>query len=76
VLGVAVTTQDQVLAALDHARQVELAFEGDRFPNLVRRGTAVPALGIADKAYQSVFPIPITEILTSPKLTQNPGYSG
>jgi len=74
VLGVDVTTQDQVLAAIDHERQVELAFEGDRFPNLVRRGTAVAALGISDRAFQAIFPIPITEITTSPKLTQNSGY--
>ena len=74
VLGTDVTTQDQVLAAIDHEREVELAFEGDRFPNLVRRGTAIATLGLADKAFQTLFPIPITEITTSPKLTQNPGY--
>lgn len=74
VLGVDVTTKEQVLAAIDHERQVELAFEGDRFPNLVRRGTAVSVLALGDRAYQTLFPIPVGEITTSPKLTQNPGY--
>jgi hypothetical protein len=74
VLGVDVTTQAEVIAAIDHEREVELAFEGDRFPNLVRQGNAVAVLGIADRAFQTLFPIPIGEITTSPNLTQNPGY--
>jgi hypothetical protein len=75
VFGVDVTTQAQVMAAIDHERQVELAFEGDRFPNLVRRGTAIAVLGLEpDFTFQTLFPIPVTEMTTSPKLTQNPGY--
>ena len=41
VLGVDVTTQDEVLAAIDPERRLELAFEGDRWPDLVRTGQAV-----------------------------------
>jgi hypothetical protein len=74
VLGVNVKTQADVLAAIDHERRSELAFEGDRFPNLVREGQAVAFLGIQDRAFQTLFPIPIKEIATSPKLTQNAGY--
>ena len=39
-LGDEVTTQAEVLAAIDHERRVELAMEGDRWPDLVRTGTA------------------------------------
>jgi hypothetical protein len=74
VLGVNVTTQADVLAAIDRERRSELAFEGDRFPNLVREGQAVSFLGIQNRTFQTLFPIPIAEIATSPKLTQNPGY--
>ena len=39
-------TQAGVLAAIARERRLELAFEGDRWPDLVRTGTAVPLLGI------------------------------
>ena len=59
VLGVDVTTQDEVLAAIDHERRVELAFEGDRWPDLVRKGVAASVLGIPQ--FQTLFPIPQVE---------------
>jgi hypothetical protein len=37
-LGGEVTTQDDVLGAIDLERQFELGFEGDRWPDLVRSG--------------------------------------
>src|SRR3712207_7510102 len=36
VLGVDVTTQDQAIDAILNERRLELAFEGDRWPDLVR----------------------------------------
>ena len=36
VYGTDVTTQAEVLAAIDKERRLELALEGDRFPDLVR----------------------------------------
>ncbi len=72
VLGTDVTTQAEVLAAIDHERQVELAFEGDRWPDLVRRGVAASVMGISD--FQTLYPIPQGEIDVAPGLTQNPGY--
>ena len=72
VLGTDVTTQAEVLAAIDHERQVELAFEGDRWPDLVRRGVAASVMGISD--FQTLYPIPQGEINVAPGLTQNPGY--
>ena len=76
VLGVDVTTRDQVLAAIWQERHLELAREGDRFTDLVRTGRAVAVLGIKDRAYQVLFPIPQSEIDNAPSLGQNDGYGG
>jgi starch-binding outer membrane protein, SusD/RagB family len=65
-------TQAAVLAAIYKERRLELAFEGDRWPDLVRRGVATTTLGIT--ANQTLFPIPQHEIDTAPGVTQNPGY--
>jgi starch-binding outer membrane protein, SusD/RagB family len=65
-------TQASVLAAIYNERRLELAFEGDRWPDLVRRGVAASTLGIA--ASQTLFPIPQREIDTAPGIVQNPGY--
>lgn len=74
VYGVDVNTQADVLAAISHERRSELALEGDRWPDLVRSGQAVAVLGLAGKEYQTLYPIPASEIATAPGLTQNPGY--
>ncbi|HEY7482175.1 MAG TPA: RagB/SusD family nutrient uptake outer membrane protein [Gemmatimonadales bacterium] len=71
-LGAEVTTQADVLAAIELERRRELAFEGDRWPDLVRTGRAVEVLGIPE--FQTLFPIPQAEIDVAPGLTQNPGY--
>ena len=71
-LGTEVTTQEDVLAAIDVERQLELAFEGDRWPDLVRTGRAVEVMQMAE--YQALYPIPQTEIDVAPGVTQNPGY--
>jgi starch-binding outer membrane protein, SusD/RagB family len=62
----------QVIQAISDERQKELAFEGDRWPDLVRLGTAATVLGIDPN--QTLYPIPAREIAVSPTLTQNPGY--
>ncbi len=75
VLGVDVTTQQDVLDAIWHERRVELALEGDRWPDLVRTGRAAAVLGIpADRTFQLLYPIPQRERVTAPGLGQNPGY--
>lgn len=73
VLGVDVTTQADVLAAIEHERRVEFAMEGDRWPDLVRLGQAQAIKGFSDPG-MSLFPIPLRDITTTPGLTQNPGY--
>ncbi|HEX6040029.1 RagB/SusD family nutrient uptake outer membrane protein [Longimicrobium sp.] len=72
VLGVDVTGQQQVLQAIWAERQRELAFEGDRWPDLVRTGRAAAVLGIP--AFQTLYPVPQGEIDVASGLTQNPGY--
>jgi starch-binding outer membrane protein, SusD/RagB family len=70
VLGTHTTAN--VIQAISDERQKELAFEGDRWPDLVRLGTAATVLGIDPN--QTLYPIPAREIAVSPTLTQNPGY--
>ncbi len=74
VLGVDVTTQQEVIDAILHERRLELAFEGDRWPDLVRTGRVVTTMGIEDRAFQALYPIPKSEIDVAPLLQQNPGY--
>lgn len=75
VFGRDVSTQAQVLDAIWQERRVELALEGDRWPDLVRTGRVAAVLGLpADRAYQALYPIPAAERVVSPQLTQNPGY--
>ena len=72
VLGVDVITQADVINAILLERRRELAFEGDRWPDLVRTGRAATVLNIP--AFRTLFPIPQNEIDVAPLLTQNPGY--
>jgi hypothetical protein len=73
-LGTQVTTQGDVINQIELERRLELALEGDRWPDLNRLGKAVQVKGIQDRAGQVLFPIPLRDIRVSPKLTQNPGY--
>jgi starch-binding outer membrane protein, SusD/RagB family len=77
----ALTGLNQIEArrAIEHERRMELAFEGHRWWDLVRTGNAVEAInskghGFTIQPYQTLFPIPQTEIDINPNLTQNPGW--
>lgn len=72
VFGVNVVTQADVLAAIYRERRAELAMEGFRWPDLVRRGEAVANQGI--EPFRMLFPIPQNELDVAPNLVQNPGY--
>jgi hypothetical protein len=75
VLGTDVTSQTDVLNAIWNERRLELALEGDRWPDLVRTGRAMSVLGLpANRAFQLLYPIPSRELIVSSGLTQNPGY--
>ncbi|HUQ99681.1 MAG TPA: RagB/SusD family nutrient uptake outer membrane protein [Gemmatimonadaceae bacterium] len=65
-------TQQDVLDAIARERRLELAFEGDRWPDLIRMGQAPAAT--QGSATQSLLPIPQQEIETAPGITQNTGY--
>ncbi|MEW5916851.1 MAG: RagB/SusD family nutrient uptake outer membrane protein [Gemmatimonadota bacterium] len=72
VLGTDVTTQTEVLTAIWEERRKELAFEADRWPDLVRTQRATTILNIP--VFRTLFPIPQNEIDVAPRLVQNPGY--
>ena len=70
-------TQALVREAIYEERRLELAFEGQRWFDLVRTGTVNEELEQSVDPNYFVFPIPISEILASDGvITQNPGYQG
>lgn len=71
-LGVEVGTQSDVINQIVLERRRELAFEGDRWPDLVRLGIAATVLNIPTD--QTLYPIPQRDMDVTPGLTQNPGY--
>ena len=69
------TTQAAVKQAILDERRLELAFEGQRWFDLVRTGTVNAEMGQTISSEYLLFPIPISEILASGGvITQNPGY--
>jgi hypothetical protein len=72
----------QFLSAIAHERQVELFTEfGDRWFDLKRTGALDTLMPLVEShkggiwnSYDSLFPIPASEIQVNPNLTQNPGY--
>ncbi|MEP7380943.1 MAG: RagB/SusD family nutrient uptake outer membrane protein [Gemmatimonadota bacterium] len=71
-LGVDVSTQTEVRDAVWLERRRELAFEGDRWADLVRTQRAVSVLEIP--AFRTLFPLPQNEIDVAPRIVQNSGY--
>ena len=63
-------TQAQALAAIAKERRLELAFEGDRWPDMIRTNTGLTNIPAA----QDLLPIPQSELDVSPNMVQNPGY--
>lgn len=71
-----VTSHDEILAALDHERRVELVGEESRFFDLLRWGRANEIPGFVIGKHE-LFPIPQQEFDTNPHISvadQNPGY--
>ncbi len=69
-------TQQDVLDAIYLERRLELAFEGERWHDLVRTGRAMAVLSASGRfeAHEVIWPIPVGEMDTAPNLVQNPGY--
>ena len=61
--------------AIQDERRLELAFEGQRWFDLVRTDTVDAEIGLTVDPVYNVFPIPNSEVLASDGvITQNPGY--
>ena len=72
--NITATTKVAVATAIANERRLELAFEGHRWFDLVRNGTAQSELNFTNADYL-LFPIPVSEILaTRGEITQNSGY--
>ncbi|MGH2567601.1 MAG: RagB/SusD family nutrient uptake outer membrane protein [Bacteroidota bacterium] len=65
-------SKQELIDAILLERRVELAFEGDRFYTLHRRGLSIQ--GDAPNSNSITFPIPQQEIDANPNMVQNPGY--
>ena len=72
------TTNEELLVAIAHERRVELYAEwGQRWFDLKRTQKATEVLAPIKPAWEpgdTLFPIPLEEILRNPSLTQNEGY--
>jgi len=66
------TSTDEMIEAILLERRVELAFEGDRFYTLSRKGLDIDGLAPDDDSI--TFPIPQGETDANPNIEQNPGY--
>jgi hypothetical protein len=70
-------SQADARLAIEKERRVELAFEGQRWFDLVRTDRYLPVMtskGYATKPFHKLFPIPQRETDLNPSLGQNPGY--
>jgi len=74
--GTTANTYPELLLAIEAERRLELAFEGHRWFDLVRTSRAVEVLSTVNNINQTLFPIPLSELLANnnPGMTQNPGY--
>jgi hypothetical protein len=69
------STQAAIREAILDERRLELAFEGQRWFDLVRTGTVGAEMGQEINSNYYVFPVPISEVLASGgEITQNSGY--
>lgn len=68
-------TGDALFDAIVKERQLELAFEGHRYFDLVRWGLADEELGsLGYQSKHALFPIPASELAAATNMTQNTGY--
>jgi starch-binding outer membrane protein, SusD/RagB family len=69
-------TFPELLEAIEQERWVEFAFEGHRWFDLVRTNRATDVLPNVTNINKTLFPIPLSEIITNtnPDMVQNPGY--
>ncbi|MGO1242736.1 MAG: RagB/SusD family nutrient uptake outer membrane protein [Sphingobacterium sp.] len=71
------SSQDQLRQAIWKERRLELAFEHDRWFDLIRTKQAEAAMSAAGKTFQDkqyLFPIPNAQLIQTPELGQNNGW--
>ncbi|MFL9845143.1 RagB/SusD family nutrient uptake outer membrane protein [Flavobacterium rhizosphaerae] len=70
--------QTDLRQAIWKERRLELAFEHDRWFDLIRTGQAASAMAAAGKNFivgtHELFPIPYNQLIQTPAMQQNPGY--
>ena len=70
-----VSSQGAIRQAIQDERRLELAFEGQRWFDLVRTGTVNAEMGVTVPTDFLLFPVPNSEVLAFPDVIfQNPGY--
>ncbi len=73
--GTTASTQSELRQAIQDERRLELAFEGQRWFDLVRTGTVDAEMGQTINSNYYLFPIPDSERIAAPGvILQNPGY--
>lgn len=68
---------DALWELIERERQIEFAFEGKRWFDLIRTNRALVMVPTVNSKDQMLFPIPLSEILSNPQIDpgdQNPGY--
>jgi hypothetical protein len=71
-VGVAANVND-LLLLIENENRMEFAFEPHRWFDLIRTNRAATVLGLTDQN-KYLFPLPTSEIVANPNLSQNPGY--
>lgn len=72
VAELSLTSQSDIIQAIEDENRVEFALEPHRWFDLVRTGRAEAVLGV--QTYQTVFPIPFSDIEADKDLVQNDKY--
>lgn len=71
-------SKDQLRTKIWNERRLELAFEHDRWFDLVRTGQAKAMMTLNGKTFiegkHELFPIPNAQLIQTPSMTQNPGW--
>lgn len=72
------TDQAELRRSIWKERRLELAFEHDRWFDLVRTGQGQEAMAADDKSFvvgkHELFPIPYQQLIDTPEITQNPNW--
>jgi hypothetical protein len=74
---VTTTDQDELRQAIWKERRLELAFEHDRWFDLLRTGQGAEVMQEHGKPFEdkhNLFPIPEEQLRQTPEMEQNPGY--